>query len=28
VRGMNFAVDSQHKDVGDVVRGFRKVKGL
>ena len=28
VRGMNYSVDSEHKDVGDVVRGFRKGKGL
>lgn len=28
VREMNFAVDSEHKDVGDVVRRFRKEKGL
>jgi osmoprotectant transport system substrate-binding protein len=28
VRGMNFAVDSEHRDVGDVVREFRKGKGL
>jgi osmoprotectant transport system substrate-binding protein len=28
VRGMNDAVDGQHKDVGDVVRAFRKGKGL
>ena len=28
VRGMNDAVDSQHKDVGEVVRAFRVGKGL
>jgi osmoprotectant transport system substrate-binding protein len=28
VRGMNDAVDGQHKDVGEVVREFRKEKGL
>jgi osmoprotectant transport system substrate-binding protein len=28
VRGMNYAVDSEHKDVGDVVREFRRGKGL
>ncbi|HEY1994493.1 MAG TPA: glycine betaine ABC transporter substrate-binding protein [Edaphobacter sp.] len=28
VRGMNHAVDSEHRDVGDVVREFRKGKGL
>ena len=28
VRGMNDAVDGLHKDVGDVVRAFRKGKGL
>ncbi|MCU1321464.1 MAG: Substrate-binding region of ABC-type glycine betaine transport system [Acidobacteriaceae bacterium] len=28
VRAMNDAVDGQHKDVGDVVRTFRKGKGL
>jgi osmoprotectant transport system substrate-binding protein len=28
VRGMNFAVDSAHRDVGDVVREFRRGKGL
>ena len=28
VRGMNDAVDGQHKDVGDVVREFRREKGL
>lgn len=28
VRGMNYAVDSEHRDVGDVVREFRKTKGL
>jgi osmoprotectant transport system substrate-binding protein len=28
VRGMNYAVDSEHKDVGEVVREFRKGKGL
>ena len=28
VRGMNYAVDSQHRDVGEVVREFRKAKGL
>jgi osmoprotectant transport system substrate-binding protein len=28
VRGMNYAVDSEHKDVGDVVRAFRRGKGL
>jgi osmoprotectant transport system substrate-binding protein len=28
VRGMNYAVDSEHRDVGDVVREFRKEKGL
>jgi osmoprotectant transport system substrate-binding protein len=28
IRGMNYAVDSQHRDVGDVVREFRKGKGL
>jgi osmoprotectant transport system substrate-binding protein len=28
VRGMNYAVDSEHRDVGDVVREFRKGKGL
>jgi osmoprotectant transport system substrate-binding protein len=28
VQGMNDAVDSQHRHVGDVVREFRKSKGL
>ena len=28
VRGMNDAVDSQHQDVGEVVRAFRRGKGL
>jgi len=28
VRGMNYAVDSEHRDVGDVVREFRKRKGV
>src|SRR5260370_1076552 len=28
VRGMNYAVDSEHRDVGDLVREFRKGKGL
>ncbi len=28
VRGMNYAVDSEHRDVGDVVSEFRKGKGL
>jgi len=28
VQGMNDAVDAQHRDVGDVVREFRKGKGL
>ncbi len=28
IRGMNYAVDSEHKDVGNVVREFRKRKGL
>jgi osmoprotectant transport system substrate-binding protein len=28
VRGMNYAVDSEHRYVGDVVRKFRKGKGL
>jgi osmoprotectant transport system substrate-binding protein len=28
VRGMNYAVDSEHQYVGDVVREFRKGKGL
>jgi osmoprotectant transport system substrate-binding protein len=28
VRGMNYAVDSEHRDVGDVIREFRKGKGL
>jgi osmoprotectant transport system substrate-binding protein len=28
VRGMNYAVDSEHRDVGDVVREFRRGKGL
>jgi osmoprotectant transport system substrate-binding protein len=28
VRGLNFAVDSEHRDVGDVVREFRRGKGL
>jgi osmoprotectant transport system substrate-binding protein len=28
VRGMNYAVDSEHQYVGDVVREFRKSKGL
>ena len=28
VQGMNDAVDGQHRDVGDVVREFRKGKGL
>jgi osmoprotectant transport system substrate-binding protein len=28
VRAMNYAVDSEHRDVGDVVREFRKGKGL
>jgi osmoprotectant transport system substrate-binding protein len=28
IRGMNYAVDSEHRDVGDVVREFRKQKGL
>ena len=28
VRGMNYAVDSEHRDLGDVVREFRRGKGL
>ena len=28
VREMNYAVDTEHRDVGDVVREFRKEKGL
>ncbi|WP_390890515.1 glycine betaine ABC transporter substrate-binding protein [Tunturiibacter lichenicola] len=28
MRGMNYAVDGEHRDVGDVVREFRKAKGL
>ena len=28
MREMNFAVESQHKDAGDVVREFRRTKGL
>jgi osmoprotectant transport system substrate-binding protein len=28
VRGMNYAVDSEHRDVRDVVREFRQSKGL
>jgi osmoprotectant transport system substrate-binding protein len=28
MRGMNYAVDSQHRDVGEVVREFRRGKGL
>ena len=28
VRGMNHAVDSEHRDVGEVVREFRRGKGL
>ena len=28
VRGMNYAVDSEHRPVGDVVREFRQGKGL
>jgi osmoprotectant transport system substrate-binding protein len=28
VRGLNYAVDSEHRDVGDVVREFRRGKGL
>jgi osmoprotectant transport system substrate-binding protein len=28
VQAMNDAVDAQHRDVGDVVREFRKSKGL
>jgi osmoprotectant transport system substrate-binding protein len=28
IRGMNDAVDGQHRDVGDVVREFRKGKEL
>src|SRR5580693_5827022 len=28
VRGMNYAVDSEHRDVGDVVGDFRRGKGL
>jgi osmoprotectant transport system substrate-binding protein len=28
VRGMNYAVDSEHRYVGDVIREFRKEKGL
>ena len=28
VRGMNYEVDSEHRYVGDVVRGFRRTKGL
>lgn len=28
VRGMNNAVDGEHRDVGEVVREFRRVKGL
>jgi osmoprotectant transport system substrate-binding protein len=28
VQGMNDAVDAQHRAVGDVVREFRKSKGL
>jgi osmoprotectant transport system substrate-binding protein len=27
-RGMNYAVDSEHRDVGNVVREFRRGKGL
>jgi osmoprotectant transport system substrate-binding protein len=28
VRGMNYAVDSKHRPVGDVIREFRRGKGL
>jgi osmoprotectant transport system substrate-binding protein len=28
VRGMNYAVDSEHRPVGDVIREFRRGKGL
>ena len=28
MRGMNDAVDGQHRDVADVVRDFRKSKGI
>ncbi len=28
VQGMNDAVDGQHRDVGEVVREFRRGKGL
>ena len=28
MRAMNLAVETEHKDVGDVVRAFRKAKGL
>jgi osmoprotectant transport system substrate-binding protein len=28
MRGMNYAVDGEHRDVGDVVREFRQRKGL
>ena len=28
MQAMNDAVDGQHRDVGDVVREFRRVKGL
>jgi osmoprotectant transport system substrate-binding protein len=28
MRGMNLAVEVQHKDVGEVVRGFRTAHGL
>jgi len=28
MRAMNLAVESQHRDVGDVVREFRTRKGL
>ena len=28
VRAMNYAVDSEHRDVADVVREFRRSKGL
>ena len=28
IREMNFAVDSEHRDVGEVVRAFRKREGL
>jgi osmoprotectant transport system substrate-binding protein len=28
MRAMNFAVESQHREVGEVVREFRASKGL